>query len=178
MALHPVKTASYVPPERFKAAEHKLRDNLSQPPHGINFYDNTDIWYAICWEWQGKVRKDGQAYVYITGIEMPIQRFAYLLWNGEVPGGLYARPIVCGTKLCCAPHHLELIPRGYHQRQLTDKQRDDIHHFYHQEEGPWTLERLAQTWKVSERLIRHIVGRRKEPVVHSGSDTTPEGSSV
>ena len=94
------------------------------------------------------------------GNAIPIHRFAYLLWVDDVPQGLYARPIVCGTRLCVSRYHMRLVARGHRQRKLTPKQRDDIRWLYYGEDSDWSQQRLADAYGVSQQHIHRVVSRR------------------
>lgn len=163
--LRHVKTAPYnpnpkwIPPEAIAAHADKLEDRITHPPEGLLYADN-DAYLAFCQTWFGPTKRDGQAFIRVHGADVPIHRFAYLLWVDDVPEGLFARPIVCGTRLCVSRYHMRLVARGYRQRKLTTQQREDIRWFYYLEDGAWTQERLADTYGVSRSLIHSIVSRR------------------
>lgn len=147
-------------PQEIADNAQKLIRFITHQPEGM-LHGDTDAHIAFCQTWFGPTRDDGQAFVHAAGARIPIHRFAYLLWVGDVPDRLYARPLSCGTALCVSPNHLELVPRGYGRRNaLTPKQCDDIRWFYNDEDVPWTQARLARAYGVTERTISRVVAKR------------------
>ena len=145
-------------PEQIAAHSEKFLYYVGLPREGLLVQD-PDAYDATCWLWRGKVRPDGQAFVYVSGSRVPIHRFSYLLWTGDVPEGQFARPLICGEKLCVAPHHLRLRERGFHLRKLDEKQEADVRSLYYSDNAEWSHQRLASTFGVSRQLITQLVRR-------------------
>lgn len=150
--------AAYVPPEAVQLWADKFRA-LVQIPESSQFLDY-DTYLAQCWLWIGKVQGDGQAFICVRGQRVPIHRFAYQLWVGPVPDRLFARPKVCGTKLCVCPHHLRLRAHGGGNAKLTDQQRKDIRWLYYSEHGKMPALRLAEMFGVSEQRVYQVLKHR------------------
>lgn len=161
LSMHHVKPscarAPWTPPQQISANSFKLTSQLTEPT--ADFYRQTEEYYATCWEWTGPVRPDSQVFVRAAGVRIPIHRFAYLLWRGDVPNGRYARPTVCETTLCVAPHHLELVGRSYSKRVLTDEQERTIREIYNDKHMAWSQDRLAKKYGVSQQHIHRVVSR-------------------
>lgn len=158
MSAAPPPRRTYAPPDDVAIWADDFRERV-QIPESERFLDYDD-YLAQCWLWVGAVRADGQAFIRVAGRYEPVQRFAYQLWVGEVPSGLFARPTACQTKLCVCPHHLSLVPRGARSRKLTDQQRRDIRWLYHNEHGGTSARKLADLFGVSEQYVYELIRRR------------------
>jgi len=150
----------WTPPQAIELSADKFEPFVTQPPEGLIWSDQ-EAYYKTCWMWTGKVEADGQAFVQVFGRPVPVHRFSHLLYKGDVPTGLFARPVACGERLCVCPHHLALVPRGHGRRVLTDRQADDIRWLYF-DAGGWSHERLAQTFKVSPTTVGRVLRHRHD----------------
>lgn len=71
-----------------------------------------------CWEWQASLI-DGYGGFWYKGKTFRSNRFAYLMFNGELEKGkdvLHS----CNNRKCCNPNHLRL---GTNQENVNDKMR-------------------------------------------------------
>ena len=84
---------------------------------GVPFEDQLQKVASGCWEWAGKVDKDGYGVRGSRYGEKRAHRFAYTREFGDIPDGLVVRH-KCDNVLCCNPQHLEL---GSHADNITDK---------------------------------------------------------
>lgn len=76
---------------------------------GERFIDMIDVIDDGCWQWQGKLGPTG--YGFFT-IKFPghvlAHRFAYWLFNGEIPAGKVIDHL-CRNRGCVNPDHLEAV---------------------------------------------------------------------
>lgn len=86
--------SDWVPSEEIAKAAGKFLAKISIP-------ENETARLSQCWLWEGKIKKGGHAVFHMSGLEIPIHRYAWLLWVGEVPGKLFARPAVCSSSTAC-----------------------------------------------------------------------------
>lgn len=140
-------------PDYIEKYADKFTAQITHPNYDI--HNETDEYLAACWLWTGKVQADGQAFMWAEGRRIPIHRFAFMLWVGDVPDGHFARPLSCGTKTCTSPHHLELVTRRQIANPLSDQQANDIRQFFH--EDGWSLARISRTFGISRWRASRIV---------------------
>ena len=69
-----------------------------------------------CWEWNQYRDKDGYGTFYFDGQSMKAHRFAWELYNGQIPFGLEVCH-TCDNPPCCNPDHLVI---GTHKENMTD----------------------------------------------------------
>ena len=160
MSTAPPTSAHYEPPAEIDYASHRFMAQVDMPTEE-NFWSETDEYLATCWLWQGKVQPDGQAFVWVKGVRVPIHRFAWLLWKGPVPSGLFARPVACQVKLCLCPHHMQLVAHHNQvKRKLTRKDEQAICLLRRDPDNtgtPWSIRRLADKFEVSPTTIRRVL---------------------
>lgn len=81
-----------IAPERLRAIESRLLDNLRRTPSG-------------CWEWTGKTNKDGYGSWGAGGFASLTHRVAYRLYCGDLDAGRCVCH-TCDNPRCCHPAHL------------------------------------------------------------------------
>lgn len=70
-----------------------------------------------CWEWQGKLHRDGYGIVYWHGVESRCHRVSYRLAFGDIPEDQLIRHL-CHNPACVNPDHLAVGDK-------TDNAMDD-----------------------------------------------------
>lgn len=154
-------THGWEPPEKILDYALKFEALVVQPERGDHFWDDTEAWYAECWPWMGKARADGQLFISVYGQRMQIHKFAWLLWNGDIPNDQFPRPVACGLKNCVAPHHMQLLNRsGAVERKLSRDEEELIRFLYLDPDKPtqpWSHVRLAEKFGVSPSTIGRVL---------------------
>lgn len=78
-----------------------------------------------CWEWNGRVRRDGYAQTrFGQGMEL-VHRASYVFYKGEPPEG-WEIDHLCRNRLCFNPDHLEAVPKAenvFRGKQASRKER-------------------------------------------------------
>lgn len=147
-------------PQDIKDYDERFRAQIDVPSED-NLWEDTDAWFEQCWLWTGATQSDGQSFIQVYGRKIPIHRFSWLLWKGEVVEGMYARPMKCRNMLCVCPYHLELVRRrAMLERKLNKVDMETICFLYRDKETlkhGWTHEKIAQKYKVSQRTIRRVL---------------------
>jgi hypothetical protein len=67
-----------------------------------------------CWRWTGHVQTTGYGQMQIDRRHVVVHRVAWMLFRGPIPDGMDVHHR-CGTKRCCNPEHLELVPHALHK---------------------------------------------------------------
>jgi hypothetical protein len=138
-----------------------------------------------CWKWLGTfIRPMGYGTIYVNGRNILTHRFSWELANGPVPEGLYVLH-KCDNPPCVRPDHLFL---GTYKDNFEDMRRKGrwYNHFAHvtyihrgeeagtaklterevkkirtlRATGEWTLQALADKFKVSKSNVLFIVQRK------------------
>lgn len=78
-----------------------------------------------CWEWEGSLDKDGRGTFKFNGHSYPQGRFAWLMYRGPIPSGLFVCHH-CDNPSCCNPQHLFLGTHQDNMRDRTLKGRDHL----------------------------------------------------
>ncbi|MDI6868544.1 MAG: HNH endonuclease signature motif containing protein [Coprothermobacterota bacterium] len=121
-----------------------------------------------CWEWQGKTIKDGYGAFHFRGKRVIASRFAWTLFYGEIPPGMYVLH-KCDNPACVNPRHLflgtqkenmqdavlKLRKSGPHngKTKLSWPQVDTIRLLL---ERGWSTYRLAKLFEVDHKTIWQI----------------------
>jgi hypothetical protein len=79
-------------------------------PDITRFLDSIRTDDARCWNWIGRVRKDGYALFSWAGQRQLAHRFAYEWLVGPIPTDTLDH--LCRNRRCVNPHHLEAVTRG------------------------------------------------------------------
>lgn len=108
-------------------------------PRGLSLEDAL-AWHgwkvcdSECWEFTGKIRKDGYGEVKIRGTRYPAHRLAFMAWVGVIPLGLMVRH-TCDNRCCVNPEHLLL---GTAQDNMDDKMQRGRHVSVRGEFASWS----------------------------------------
>jgi len=137
-----------------------------------------------CWEWQGRIIKDGYGAFHLKGKRIIASRFAWILTYGEIPQGMCVLH-KCDNPACVNPRHLFLGTQkdnmqdavlkwrksGPHngRTKLTWPQVDTIRLLF---QMGWSAYRLAKFFGVNYKTVWQILKGKtwKEPaeVMHAG----------
>jgi hypothetical protein len=151
---------NWVVPDKILKHGDRFEAQLLKPDE-THFWDDTDDYFAQCWMWEGYTDKAGAGFMAVHGRPMPVHKFAWLYWLGDVPSGLFARPELCGVKLCVAPHHLHLRTRKGGTGKVLDKWAiDSIRSLRHDSINPemgWSHQKLADKFGVSRSTIARVL---------------------
>lgn len=110
--------------------------------HADKFIDKVSIPHIkTCWTWEGRIEKSGHAVFHMNGRIIPVHKFAWLLWRGEVPEKLFARPVICENKYCVSMYHMKLVGRGWARRSKTLIRERDV---------------IVSKWLYGKRSIRSL----------------------
>lgn len=62
-----------------------------------------------CWEWTGRIAKNGYAQAWHRGTNTSAHRVSYIAFKGEIPFK-YTVDHLCRNIICVNPDHLEAVP--------------------------------------------------------------------
>lgn len=94
-----------------------------------------------CWEWQGKIGKNGYGHIKIKQKDFMPHRLMYQEYNGELEPGKIVMHL-CHNRKCCNPEHL-----------IQGTQKQNVHHAmnsgiqYGSKGHKWTEERRKKILK-------------------------------
>lgn len=80
-----------------------------------------------CWIWERSVNDARGGYGMASWKDQGLHRIqsahklAYELFRGPVPRGLELDHVVCQQKVCCNPHHLEIVTPAENQRRNVER---------------------------------------------------------
>lgn len=75
-----------------------------------------------CWEWTGKLDRDGYPIVWRGKLPDRAHRYVYECERGAIPEGM-ALDHMCRNRKCVAPHHLEPVTRSENERRKSWRYR-------------------------------------------------------
>ena len=83
-----------------------------------------------CWDWKGRVLRNGYGKIAIKNVSTSAHRVAYELYKGPIPEGMMIDHL-CRNRACCNPDHLEAVPHIENVRRgsyckLTIEQAEEI----------------------------------------------------
>lgn len=116
-----------------------------------------------CWEWQGRLRKDGYANFFFSKRSVLAHRQAFELHNGRPANGVVMHS--CNNKRCCNPAHLV---EGTQQQNCIDAYRDGL--------KPKTLKLSGE--EVAEIRWLRAIGARNGDVAASYGISKQHVSSI
>jgi len=80
---------------------------IRQSPHQL-FWKRVQKGDCGCWEWGGKIRKDGYGKITIDYKSYYVHRIAYEEFFGRIPETLVIDHL-CKNRKCCNPLHVEVV---------------------------------------------------------------------
>jgi len=143
-----------------------------------------------CWEWQGRKLKDGYGAFHFQGKRVIASRFAWTLFYGEIPKGMYVLH-KCDNPACVNPRHLflgtqkenmedaalKLRKSGPHngRTKLSWPQVDTIRILL---QRGWSTYRLAKLFGVDHKTIWQIREGKtwREPAEVMGAGASEGGN--
>lgn len=91
------------------------------------FWERVDIRnHTECWEWIGLLNTHGYGQARFDGKNMNASRAAWMIFHGEVPGGLVVCH-KCDNRKCCNPYHMFVGTQGDNVRDCNQKGRGRSH---------------------------------------------------
>lgn len=144
-----------------------------------------------CWEWQGRVDRDGYGRIDINGRIYNPHRLSYLRHHGPLIEGMVVMH-ACDNPPCCNPDHLSLGTDADNHRDRTEKGRGFIARGERNGSSKLTNDQvveirrlraegasskaLAERYAISTRLVQYVcAGGRWDHLERSTDD--PSGAS-
>jgi hypothetical protein len=79
-----------------------------------------------CWEWQGPTSGNGRGGGYgrmcLNDQTVAVHLVVFTHYNGYVPGKKQIDH-TCDNRICCNPHHLEMVSHKENQKRVRQKHR-------------------------------------------------------
>lgn len=79
--------------------------------------DRIDVRPNGCWLWTGALNHNGYGHVGFQHKTWRVHRLVYTLLVGAIPPGLQLDHVVCGTRHCCNPDHVEMVTEAENKRR-------------------------------------------------------------
>lgn len=153
-------------PTRFRKGHHRRRPALDRFMSKVVWNGDEDE----CWEWQGSCDTKGYGEFWADGRVIGAHRFAWQLFNGSIPDGLFVCH-TCDVPRCVNPAHLWLgtaaensadmvnkgrMPRGEnrHNAKLTPA---DVRLIRERASAGWTASELARILGVNRRPVEAVL---------------------
>jgi hypothetical protein len=97
--------------------------NASNRPISERFWEKVDIRGPDdCWNWLAGINQSGYGLFGLTNKSERAHRVAWMLTNGDIPGGLYICHH-CDNRLCCNPAHCFLGTHDDNMKDMVQKGR-------------------------------------------------------
>jgi len=152
---------NYNPPDDLLAARKRYFEFAQIPPRPHFWSD--DSWRFEHWEWNGPRRSDGQPYIHVNRRDLSVHQFLWLMDNGPIPEGLFAKP-ACGNRDCVSMHHVRLRPR---RGQLLRHDEKTILDLFRQEHLGLSVKQIGDLFGVTERRVLEALEAQAGQFIHT-----------
>jgi hypothetical protein len=129
----------------------------------VRFFMNVEVVESGCWEWRGRIEKNGYARFYDGEKRIPVHRWMYR----EVVGELGVPPDmtidhICGNRKCVNPQHLEQVSMRENLMRGNTPARKNAEKTHCKRGHPFFGENLKIKRTTGERICRECERERWE----------------